>query len=283
MCSATAGAFNDRVRDGAIGGSPFAPPGLQGLLTGLAVDPNSHTAPNEEDPQSTLRAYTDVVKLGMAGNLKEYSLGVSNGTERRGREIMFNGVPAGYCAQPSENVVYLGCHDNETLYDMVVLKANHGGSAEICARIAQLALGLIAVSQGVAFFHAGDDLLRSKSLDRDSYNSGDWFNRLLWDGSHNNFGVGAHHPASDESVRMLQIPSRRALADGLWQHMQRIADHHSVDSNDTIMMHIKRRHHRSAPVHHHTRAGGLAAREQEREHVAFEALVPAAAQPGRDA
>ena len=24
---------------------------------------------------------------------------------------------------------------------------------------------------------AGDELLRSKSLDRDSYNSGDWFNR----------------------------------------------------------------------------------------------------------
>ena len=26
--------------------------------------------------------------------------------------------------------------------------------------------------QGVAFFHAGSDILRSKSLDRDSYNSG---------------------------------------------------------------------------------------------------------------
>ncbi len=27
--------------------------------------------------------------------------------------------------------------------------------------------------QGIAFFHAGSDILRSKSLDRDSYNSGD--------------------------------------------------------------------------------------------------------------
>ena len=26
--------------------------------------------------------------------------------------------------------------------------------------------------QGIAFFHAGSDILRSKSLDRDSYNSG---------------------------------------------------------------------------------------------------------------
>ncbi len=39
------------------------------------------------------------------------------------------------------------------------------------------------VSQGVPFIHAGDDLLRSKSLDRDSYNSGGWGEgvRGLWD------------------------------------------------------------------------------------------------------
>ena len=36
----------------------------------------------------------------------------------------------------------------------------------------RLCLALVAVSQGIAFFHAGDPILRSKSLDRDSYNSG---------------------------------------------------------------------------------------------------------------
>jgi pullulanase len=44
--------------------------------------------------------------------------------------------------------------------------------------------------QGIPFFHAGDDTLRSKSLDRDSYNSGDWFNRLDFSYETNNFGVG---------------------------------------------------------------------------------------------
>ncbi len=44
--------------------------------------------------------------------------------------------------------------------------------------------------QGVPFYAAGDELLRSKSLDRDSYNSGDWFNRLDWTGDTHNFGVG---------------------------------------------------------------------------------------------
>ena len=40
--------------------------------------------------------------------------------------------------------------------------------------MAVMCLALITLSQGVPFIHAGDDLLRSKSLDRDSYNSGGW-------------------------------------------------------------------------------------------------------------
>ena len=47
-----------------------------------------------------------------------------------------------------------------------------------------------ALSQGVPFFHAGDEILRSKSLDRDSYDSGDWFNRLDYTFQTHNFGVG---------------------------------------------------------------------------------------------
>ena len=45
-------------------------------------------------------------------------------------------------------------------------------------------------SQGVAYFHAGVDTLRSKSLDRNSYNSGDWFNRLDWSYGDNYCGTG---------------------------------------------------------------------------------------------
>jgi pullulanase/glycogen debranching enzyme len=42
----------------------------------------------------------------------------------------------------------------------------------------------------VAYFHAGVDTLRSKSLDRNSYDSGDWFNRLDWSYADNGFGAG---------------------------------------------------------------------------------------------
>ena len=36
----------------------------------------------------------------------------------------------------------------------------------------------------------GQDILRSKSLDRNSFDSGDWFNRVDWSLASNNFGVG---------------------------------------------------------------------------------------------
>jgi hypothetical protein len=42
----------------------------------------------------------------------------------------------------------------------------------------------------VPFLHAGVDMLRSKSLDRDSFNSGDWFNRLDFTYQSNNWAVG---------------------------------------------------------------------------------------------
>lgn len=184
------GAFNDRLRDAALGGSPFSPPTLQGFLTGLHIAPNPSAPPPSPDSLHQLLYYADLLRVGMAGNLRDYKLQTASGAVQRGVEVPYGPVPAAYCASPAENVVYLGCHDNETLFDTVVMKLAHGGDGAAVARTCQMALALTAVSQGVAFFHAGDDLLRSKSLDRDSYNSGDWFNRLDWSGAHNNFGVG---------------------------------------------------------------------------------------------
>ena len=54
----------------------------------------------------------------------------------------------------------------------IIMKSAAEESIERRIRRCWLALALVAFSQGIAFFHAGDEILRSKSLDRDSYNSG---------------------------------------------------------------------------------------------------------------
>ncbi|CAM5682128.1 hypothetical protein SGLAM104S_10654 [Streptomyces glaucescens] len=65
-----------------------------------------------------------------------------------------------------------------------------------------------ALSQGPALSQAGTDLLRSKSLDRNSYDSGDWFNAVHWNcADGNGFGRGpaARPPTTGTSGR---TPSR---------------------------------------------------------------------------
>jgi pullulanase/glycogen debranching enzyme len=100
------------------------------------------------------------------------------------------GSPVGYVVEPGEVVNYVENHDNLTLFDNNAFKLPAGTSREDRARVQMLGAALVAFSQGVPYFHAGMDTLRSKSLDRNSYDAGDWFNRLDWTYNDNFFGVG---------------------------------------------------------------------------------------------
>jgi len=63
-----------------------------------------------------------------------------------------------------------------------------------------LSLATVLLGQGVGFTTAGSDRLRSKSLDRNSFNSGDWFNQIRWDcAAGNGFGAGLPPATENES------------------------------------------------------------------------------------
>lgn len=185
------GSFNDRIRDSAIGGSPFADPRQQGFLTGLYLQPNDLDQGDEEAMKDALAATTDWICLGLAGNLKEFSFTNYLGEKVKGKEVLtHDGRPVAYAKSPTETINYVSAHDNETLFDVIMLKTSRNVSLQERCRINALASSIVSLSQGIPFFHAGDDLLRSKSLDRDSYNSGDWFNRLDFTYESNNWGIG---------------------------------------------------------------------------------------------
>ncbi|KAK7343946.1 hypothetical protein VNO77_13089 [Canavalia gladiata] len=185
------GSFNDRIRDAILGGSPFGHPLQQGFVTGLLLQPNGHDHGTEANAKSMLAASTDHIKIGMAANLQNVLLTNSDGEEVKGSEILtYDGTPVAYASCPIETINYVSAHDNETLFDSVSLKTPMDISVAERCRINHLATSIIALSQGIPFFHSGDEILRSKSLDRDSYNSGDWFNRLDFTYNSNNWGVG---------------------------------------------------------------------------------------------
>ncbi|KAL2548901.1 Pullulanase 1 [Forsythia ovata] len=185
------GSFNDRIRDAMLGGSPFGHPLQQGFITGLSLEPNGHGNGTKSDAEHMLTLSKDHIQVGMAANLKDFVLTNYEGQEVKGCEVStHDGAPVGYASCPTETVNYVSAHDNETLFDIVSLKTPINMSADARCRVNHLATSVIALSQGVPFFHSGDEILRSKSLDRDSYNSGDWFNRLDFSYTSNNWGVG---------------------------------------------------------------------------------------------
>ena len=184
------GVFNDRLRDAARGGNPFDDVRLQGFTTGLVITNNANESRDAEDQQIQLNNYTDWIRLGLAGNLATYEIVRADGTTTPGRLISYNGAPAGYTSNPQENIIYVSAHDNQTLFDAIQVKAPANATLSDRIRMNNLALSLVMFSQGVPFFHAGDDILRSKSFDSNSYDSGDWYNKLDWTYESNNFGVG---------------------------------------------------------------------------------------------
>jgi pullulanase-type alpha-1,6-glucosidase len=187
------GTFSDRLRDAVHGGSPVAGETIQqqGFGTGLGTDPNG--APingTTEQALADLAHQTDLVKLGLAGNLRDYTLTDHTGAVKAGDELDYRGSPAGYADQPDEIITYVDAHDNETLFDLSMLKLPADTTMADRVRMNTLELATTTYAQTPSFWHAGTELLRSKSLDRNSYDSGDWFNRIDWTGQQSTFGSG---------------------------------------------------------------------------------------------
>ncbi|WP_030970655.1 pullulanase-type alpha-1,6-glucosidase [Streptomyces sp. NRRL S-1824] len=194
--------FSDRARDAVRGGGPFdEDPGVQGFASGLYTDPNTSTANGTRAEQKArLLHYQDLIKVGLTGNLADYTFTDSSGRTVKGSGVDYNGAPAGYAAVPGDALAYADAHDNESLYDALAFKLPTATSAADRARMQVLAMATAALSQGPSLSQAGSDLLRSKSLDRNSFDSGDWFNALHWDcRDGNGFGRGLPPAADNES------------------------------------------------------------------------------------
>jgi pullulanase len=198
------GFFNDRFRDAIRGGTTDSTEKSdQGFLTGLYFDfnqeiANRNTPTDLSEQKNKLNYLEDVVKIGLAGNLRDFQFKNSNGSISIAKDYYFRGVPTGYAATTDETVNYVSAHDGYTLWDAISAKApfySNGRTPPLAStlekqRMQQMALALTLFSQGVPFIEGGSEILRSKSGDVDSYDSGDWFNHLNFDYKTNNWGQG---------------------------------------------------------------------------------------------
>ena len=187
--------FNDRLRDavrgGGAGDSGVDQIARQGWVSGLHVARNAHAQAAGLGTRDELLHAADLVRAGMAGSIRDLVLQRASGERVPLERIPYGGTqPAGYVTQPGEVVNYVENHDNPTLFDTLVFKLPPDTPRDERARVQALASAIVLLSQGIAYVHAGQELLRSKSMDRNSYDSGDWFNRIDWTAQDNGFGSG---------------------------------------------------------------------------------------------
>lgn len=190
MAGTGIGSFNDRMRDAVRGGGccdgGSALVTQQGFINGAWLDPNAQANQSRDD---ALRL-ADMVRGSLSGTLRDYRFTDRFGSLRTNAQIDYFGQQAGFAANPSEVINYIEAHDNQTLFDINAFRLPQSTLLSDRVRVQTLGASIVLLSQGVPFIHAGQEILRSKSLDRDSYNAGDWFNRLDYSYGANNFGVG---------------------------------------------------------------------------------------------
>ncbi|MHB8128269.1 MAG: type I pullulanase [Mobilitalea sp.] len=99
---------------------------------------------------------------------------------------------APWAAEPTQTINYISAHDNLTLWDKLNL-SNSENSREDLVKMNLLSIAIILTCQGIPFFQAGEEFLRSKPLneeetqfDENSYRSPDSVNSLKWDMRTNN-------------------------------------------------------------------------------------------------
>ena len=179
------GNFNDRSRD-AIRGGNFTDRGrFQGFSNGMFLFPNEEAIDSDENQLNELLAQSDRIRVGMAGNLSTYRYINRDGEVTDGRNEWI-----GFALQPQESVNYIDKHDNETLWDNTQTKLPLDMDMDTRVRIQLLSQAFINYGQGIPFHQMGSEILRSKSLDRNSFDSGDWFNAVDFSMESHNWGIG---------------------------------------------------------------------------------------------
>ncbi len=84
-----------------------------------------------------------------------------------------------YFSEPSQTVNYVECHDNHTLWDKLSISLKDEPD-EIRVKRHKFITGLVILSQGIPFIHGGQEFLRSKEGEHNTYRSSDEINMFRW-------------------------------------------------------------------------------------------------------
>ncbi|MCU5682654.1 type I pullulanase [Bacillus wiedmannii] len=131
--------------------------------------------------------FNDNIRDGLKGSVfEEKENGFVNGKENMEDRIK-KGITAGIdydinsstYQDPEQVLTYVEAHDNHTLWDKLEL-TNPGDSEEVRKQMHKFSSSILLTSQGIPFLHAGQEFMRTKYGDHNSYKSPDSINQMDW-------------------------------------------------------------------------------------------------------
>lgn len=120
-----------------------------------------------DDFRDAIKGDNDGMKKGFSQGNKDYKIETESG------------IVGGILSSPQVTINYVNSHDNLILYDKIK-KLFPEKKEEELIKYNKFALSILFTSQGIPFIHEGNEFLRSKDMDKNSYKSGNKINGVDW-------------------------------------------------------------------------------------------------------
>lgn len=126
--------------------------------------------------------FNDHFRNALKGDPDGSERGFVHGSSNREAAIRLGvcGAIEDFANHPCEVVNYASCHDNLTLWDKTSY-VNPQDSESDRIKMDILAQAVILTSQGIPFIHGGEEFLRTKYGNPNTYNAGDEINQIDWE------------------------------------------------------------------------------------------------------
>lgn len=129
-----------------------------------------------DDFRDSIKGDNDSIGKGFIQGNSYYKRRVKTGIAG---SIYLNNSHLGFTKRPRESINYVNSHDNLILYDKIKKTFPHMAKDDR-ERLNKLSFSILFTSQGIPFFHGGNEFLRSKDMVRNSYKSPISINAINW-------------------------------------------------------------------------------------------------------
>ena len=153
-----------------------------------AIQANIREVKASEGAAGSVAVFNDAIRDGLKGsvfNAKDKGYISGDPSKSRAAAVAF-GIEGGKNNTQSwkvENAMvinYMSSHDNRTVWDKIT-NANPDATDEQKAKMVRFGAAIVLISKGTPFWLAGEEMLRSKGGDHNSYQSSDEVNNIDWD------------------------------------------------------------------------------------------------------